>query len=306
MDDDVNICDFLESHVDSFDVNQDHPDIAPVSINCKYCTENEFAEGVNNRNSNRLSLLHFNVRSMHANFDNLSIFVDSFRSHHPIIGVSETWLSSEQDKNIFSLPGYNFITNNRHGKRGGGVGLYIPSQLEFQVRQELSVMTDNLETLFVQVFLPERRNIVVGIIYRPPQGNLGLVTDDLHDLLSVPFLNNKSVFLMGDFNVNLLQCESNNQFHDFLNLLLSFSLMPLITKPTRVTDTSCTLIDNIFCNVQPFPDSGIIVSDISDHFPVYARIDLDNKSCNVVNEKYVRKSNPANIAKFRDGQVQAI
>ena len=78
---------------------------------------------------------------------------------------------------------------------------------------------------------------------------------------------NKSIFLMGDYNINLLQCDVNDHYNAFFNNL-SFSLMPVITKPTRVADSSSTLIDNILFNLQPFPSSGIIISDLSDHFPI--------------------------------------
>ena len=49
-------------------------------------------------------------------------------------------------------------------------------------------------------------------------------------------------------------------------------MIPSVTKPTRVTNNSATLIDNIFTN--NFKDSlkhhqGIFYNDISDHFPIY-------------------------------------
>ena len=55
-----------------------------------------------------------------------------------------------------------------------------------------------------------------------------------------------------------------------LNTFLSGSFLPLISRPTRLTETSATLIDNIFSNIHPPPQTGIIISDISDHFPVFA------------------------------------
>ena len=50
---------------------------------------------------------------------------------------------------------------------------------------------------------------------------------------------------MGDYNLNLLLCNNDNRIDVFLNMLMSFSLLPLITKPTRITEVSSTLIDNI-------------------------------------------------------------
>ena len=70
--------------------------------------------------------------------------------------------------------------------------------------------------------------------------------------------------IMGDFNIDLLKCESSNYSHDFLSSLQSCFLTPAIDKPTRVRSTSATLIDNVFINN---PDKVVAcgISDLSDH-----------------------------------------
>ena len=45
----------------------------------------------------------------------------------------------------------------------------------------------------------------------------------------------KSVFLLVDFNVNLLTYNEHNQTNEFLDFLASNSLIPLILQPTRIT-----------------------------------------------------------------------
>ena len=59
---------------------------------------------------------------------------------------------------------------------------------------------------------------------------------------------NKLIFVMEDFNLNLLNCESHSETNDFLNCMVSHYLLPYILHPTQVTDHSATVIDNIFCN----------------------------------------------------------
>ena len=227
-------------------------------------------------------------------------FIRNVNSEQVVIGISETWFTSETDKNIYSIPGYDLISNYRKSKRGGGVAIYIPSQLDYQMCQELNTMCDHLEALFLEIYVPGRKNIVIGVIYRPPQGNLIHFMNEMQSILENPVLNGKSLFLMGDYNVNLLHCNENDHVDDFLNMLMSFSLLPLITKPTRVTETTSTLIDNIFSNFQPFPSSGIIISDLSDHFPVYTKVGLGKLEPPVTHHKKIRKNNPDDIAKFRE------
>ena len=57
---------------------------------------------------------------------------------------------------------------------------------------------------------------------------------------------NKDVFLMGDFNINLLNYESNRETADFLNNMHSNSLVPYITLPIDITTRSKTLIVTYF------------------------------------------------------------
>ena len=78
-------------------------------------------------------------------------------------------------------------------------------------------------------------------------------------------------YIMGDFNINLLNVENHEPSNTFLNLLYANSFVPMITKPTRITKTSFTIIDNIFTNDLSSVDGtkyGILFSDISDHFPI--------------------------------------
>ena len=63
---------------------------------------------------------------------------------------------------------------------------------------------------------------------------------------------NKYCLIMGDFNINLLNINSNAFPHEFLENFLTESFMPLISRPTRISNTSATLIDKIFSNIQTF------------------------------------------------------
>ena len=92
----------------------------------------------------------------------------------------------------------------------------------------------------------------------------------LNKLLENISKEQKSIFLLGDFNVNLLNYNEHNQTNEFLDSLASNSFIPLILQPTRITSHSNTLIDNIFSNVF---DSDIIlgnlIATISLHLPQF-------------------------------------
>ena len=85
-------------------------------------------------------------------------------------------------------------------------------------------------------------------------------------------MENKLVYLMGDYNIDLLNSEKHDLTNEFVDVLYCNEFLPLISRPTRITSTSATLIDNIFTNNHDDLNcslNGILVADISDHFPVF-------------------------------------
>ena len=75
---------------------------------------------------------------------------------------------------------------------------------------------------------------------------------------------------MGDFNIDLMKYCNCNVINQFLSAIYAYSFLPLIDKPSRITDSSFSLIDNIFTNnFNSDISSGLFVNDISDHFPVF-------------------------------------
>ena len=75
--------------------------------------------------------------------------------------------------------------------------------------------------------------------------------------------------------MDLLKSLSQKLTNKFFELNLSNGLNPCITKPTRITHSTATLIDNIFCNQELYrkTTSGIVIDDISDHMPCYSVIE---------------------------------
>ena len=111
------------------------------------------------------------------------------------------------------------------------------------------------------------KNTIVGCIYEHPNMPITEFTSDfLEPLLTKIFSEKKEVILLGDYGINLLNCENDKNTCDFLESMLSFSFTPKIMNPTKITPRSQTLIDNIFYNeVQPKIIAGNIATDISDH-----------------------------------------
>ena len=80
--------------------------------------------------------------------------------------------------------------------------------------------------------------------------------------------------VMGDFNHNILDYEGSFPV-EFLSDVLASGLLPSVTIPTRVTEKSSALIDNIFLSLT-FQNSFVIDSDTSDYFPVLSDLIFPN------------------------------
>ena len=114
------------------------------------------------------------------------------------------------------------------------------------------------------------KNIVCCCVYRHPNTDVQEFLNFNDNLLQKVTKERKSVFLMDHFNLNLLNYETHSDTNDFINSVISCSLLPYIFHSTRVSEHSATVIDNIFSNITDCESaSGNISCQISDHFPVY-------------------------------------
>lgn len=109
--------------------------------------------------------------------------------------------------------------------------------------------------------------MVVTCVYRSPGSSVEAFTDNMEEILE--YLNEKKTFIMcGDFNIDLLNMSKSSSH--YLDTIYSKGLHPLITRPTRITIDSATLIDNIFTNIRDDKVKyGILINDISDHLPIF-------------------------------------
>ena len=117
-----------------------------------------------------------------------------------------------------------------------------------------------------------RKNVIVGVIYRPPNRDINTFNDKLGRIMDQIKSENKLCYLLGDYNINLLNCEKHDPTGQFFDVITSNGFLPIITRPTRVTATSATLIENIFTNnILDVSTSfqGLFVTDLSDHYPIF-------------------------------------
>jgi hypothetical protein len=219
------------------------------------------------------SALHLNIVSLGLHFDDLSTLLDHLQHSFGVIAITETKFTSTFPSINFSLP--NFSTEHTPTESSaGGALLYISNKFTYKPRTDLTKAfyhSKLLESIFVELTQPRKKNIVVGSVYRHPKMSI----DDFNYNYLSPLLDkvsseNKTLILLGDFNVDLLKSNTDHNISNFLDILGSNSVLPAILLPTRITATSKTLIDNAFISASKFNTvSGNIIYNISDHLPQF-------------------------------------
>ena len=103
-----------------------------------------------------------------------------------------------------------------------------------------------------------------------------------------------------DHNLDLIKSDKHQPTKEFIEINLENELIPTITKPTRITRNTATLIDNIMIgrNYQSVYTSMILLTDTSDHCPTM--LELPNIDIYKTEPKKIqtRKLNPINIKKI--------
>ena len=81
----------------------------------------------------------------------------------------------------------------------------------------------------------------------------------------------KYAYILGDFNVNTLDELTGRSLDSqtFINLFSAHYYRKLIDVPTRVVENSFTLLDNVYTNCPITESSGVLKTDITDHYSIF-------------------------------------
>ena len=91
---------------------------------------------------------------MLKNLDQLKLMLGSLKKPFSVIGISVTWLT-DCTAELVNITGYNFVSNHRKSKTGGGVGIYLQNDLHYKLPNECKLSDrETIESLFVEITVP--------------------------------------------------------------------------------------------------------------------------------------------------------
>ena len=151
--------------------------------------------------------------------------------------------------------------------------MYINRKHSYKIRKNLKLYKPHkIESVSIKLIIPKRTNIIVGCISKHLDNNTnGFITKNLRSLLQKLSKElSKKFFWLGDFYIDLLKFNSCSSICNFWDELSSSYFTPQIFLPSRITGSTKTLIDNIFCNISQSSEQNIsanLTTTYSDHLP---------------------------------------
>ena len=261
--------------------SDDDGDVSHIP-DCNYYSTEEFSNAKFNKNKS-FSILHLNIHSIQRHIEELRSILSLLDYKFDIIAISESMLHKGKPPSVsIELDGYSSPLNCPTEAYKGGVLLYTSDKLTVIPRPDLDIYSPKkVESIFVEIINDKTKNDIIGVTYRhhsiDKQDFINFHLTPLIDKLNSE--NNKNIFIAGDLNFNLLNCNADSDTSEFFELLTSNMLLPTISLPTRVTNTTGTLIDNIYSNsINLDSISGNLGVGLSDHLPSFLIMPRSNQN----------------------------
>ena len=304
--------------------NEEHQDstwsdISAFLTHCQYKQQ----RNVKRSTSSQLKTFSMNIRSLFKNIDKLREDIEIY-DKYDILCFNETNCTLEKlpnGINDVTLNGFHepYIQNPiRTTGKGGGLAIYVHKRVVdsdkievFNPNPEPSNTSGEFQFIKLHQCKGYNRTKIIGNVYRSParkpEAFLEIFKNTLHNLGRH---SRKHMTLHGDFNLNLLKHSSNQACQNIIDIASSYGYIQIVSRPTRITDHSATLIDHIYTNnLEDTISCNVLTTDLSDHLAIVTTINLDNTSTSSYRsasynqnpaQTNVRSFNEANNHKFRD------
>ena len=194
--------------------------------------------------------LHMNISSLSCCIDDLKSLIRNCQVKPKTIGISECRLKNNLHVHSdISIEGYTFEYTTTESSKGETL-IYIDNNINYKVRNDLKIYkSKEIESTFIENIEAKSKKQVIACIYKHPKVCVSEFTNNfLNPLLENLATEKKEIIQMGDYKINILICNSDNETSDFIDTMHASSFYPTINTPTQITATSKTLIDNIFYN----------------------------------------------------------
>ena len=141
--------------------------------------------------------------------------------------------------------------------------------LDSEIINDSFVCLPSIESVWLKLNFRNSKPTLLNIVYRPPNGSL----QEFHDIMNQQIEQfhiepTAEISIMGDINIDFLKPNMTTyKLNDFLK---EKNLDQLITRATRFTDTTATLLDHIYTNSPDlYSHKGVLEPGLSDHSLIF-------------------------------------
>ena len=145
----------------------------PCQVNSKYHDSNQ-CNAIKHDHCSSFSPIHTNLASINKHFDELQHILSKLKTDFDI-GISEHKISSQNETpvNNINLPLYHPFVFDTSQTNYGGTGIYVKESIVFNKREDLKIYSPgDFESTFIELVLPNKRNMIVGCLYRHPNSSI--------------------------------------------------------------------------------------------------------------------------------------
>ena len=153
-----------------------------------------------------------------------------------VLAITETWLTDlQEDQAWVQTSGlqdeeHSFHTQNRQGRKGGGLGLWHRREYH-ATRIDHNYNYTTLEQAGWSLQIGDKI-LTILVIYHPPGNTHTRLLDEVSLLVQYYMTNHKNLVILGDFNV-AVQDLNNPDSIAFYNTMEALGLVQHIDKPTH-------------------------------------------------------------------------
>ena len=256
-----------------------------LNMSCSYFSEDTAQIELNNINNDYLSFFSVNIQSLSSKYTELVNFLSNISTGKckvDLLSLQETWCNNFDNLN---LTGYNVFFSYRTNCNRGGSCIYIKNSIEAtQINDPRFFVSNILESTVVSANFNNFKFIVCSL-YRPNCHGVLNANDQInlffeHFNIMLVFLESFGlpIIIQGDFNINLFHLSNpNSHATQLLDLVTPLGFIQTISKATRLTAHSSTLIDLCFIKdlIPKHIFSGVISTDFSDHYCTFTTMRTD-------------------------------
>jgi len=250
-------------------------------------TIKEFCE----RNRSNFSVFSLNIQSINTKIDKLKCVLkylyEECKFSFSAICIQESGLGINDSKDLIQIPSYKLYDKPKSIGQKSGLLIYLHEDFKGTEQDVFKPAPSKLWEA-QSILVSEgglKQKLRINNVYRPPRLNNSNPSIETFVSEMQPYIEKLSQepfdqMFTGDFNLDLKQINSREKIQDYFDKFVSAGFLPKITLPTRFSKKNCTIIDQIFCKYKDPTtenESGILVTEISDHLPCITSYEIPPK-----------------------------